>query len=218
MRSQVDMRDWSFAKRALAEIKPTQPKDNHIFWVLVRMPDHSQAWYQLPKDLQFAMHQHEKTHANDWYQILVHSLINVPVSKYDEHGQAQIRVGQVLRVQRRHQRTKHSEQITRSQFVQPEFNRWGMKNISAVVTYLTHDFTPANQAQIKSDVKLINWHWRQHQWTKTLQRGVATSLFGLSLLLLSYFNYIHLLLISLTMGFLIILSLGWFWLTKLKND
>ncbi|UNL61677.1 hypothetical protein [Limosilactobacillus mucosae] len=39
MDHQPDMRDWSFAKRALAEIQQAKRKKWYSFWVQVELPD-----------------------------------------------------------------------------------------------------------------------------------------------------------------------------------
>lgn len=49
MDHQPDMRDWSFAKRALAEIQQAKRKKWYSFWVQVELPDGKNTGINYPK-------------------------------------------------------------------------------------------------------------------------------------------------------------------------
>lgn len=146
---------WSFRKQALYQ--PKHRKSKRIYWIQVCMPDGSQRNYQLPKDLQFAICYHHKL--SEQQQIakdtLVGALINVPVSKYDDHGYAEIKTAKVLKIYR-HKSTWKPEHITRSQFIKPVYNKLGLLRLKTIYTYLRHDFSKHNRHNILfSIVRLV---------------------------------------------------------------
>ena len=56
-KSQIDIRELSFRDRALYELKVAKSKRKHTYyWVQVRLVNGGKKWFQLPKDLQKAMH------------------------------------------------------------------------------------------------------------------------------------------------------------------
>lgn len=58
----TDPRCWSFARRALAEKHKEAKRKPFWFWIEVELPNREKQWYQLPKDLQFAMWQYLSAH------------------------------------------------------------------------------------------------------------------------------------------------------------
>lgn len=211
MDHQPDMRDWSFAKRALAEIQQAKRKKWYSFWVQVELPDGKKHWYQLPRDVQYAMRQHEKKHRQDWFLIIKGALINVPVSAYDEHGNVELMTGVIRRAERRHQHTFDPAQITRSQFVQPRYSWWGISNLKEMIVYLQHDHNQGNREQIKRDVKIINRNWQRARWQAPCRLMLKYSLAVSCLVMLCSWSIVRgLLLVGGLIGLIFSLWLDWY--------
>ena len=90
-KSQIDIRELSFRERALYELKVAKAtKKRTYYWVQVRLANGKKKWFQLPKDLQKAMH-------TSTFELnkkrLVGALINVPISKYKKNGKVKIDCG-----------------------------------------------------------------------------------------------------------------------------
>lgn len=99
-----DPRTWSFAKRALAELKKSNKRKKKKLWrcwVQVQLAGGERHWYQLPKDLQAAVKAERKTHAKNWQAFLQGAVINVPIGEYHE-GEAPITCGLICQVKMRH--------------------------------------------------------------------------------------------------------------------
>lgn len=169
--AKTDTRDWSFAKKALAELKaqPKKKKKHHrrreYYWVHVQFTNGRVANYQLPKDLQGPLDQHRESHPETWKSVLLGALINVPTTKYHD-GQAKIRPAVVQEILILPVGAHDSRWITRSQFVKPNypwrdwlFNRVSMERED---NFLIHDFDRANQQRIKTIVSQYR-HQRVHQ-------------------------------------------------------
>lgn len=142
-----NQQDWTIQQIALFKPKPRHRKT--VWWVTVQMPDKTIRHYQLPKDLQFALklkknYQAQKREAQ---QILVNSLINVPISKYDQQGNVELTCAKILSVCK-HKSTKHPDKITRSQFIKPDYNFFGILKIKHIYTFLRHDFNHENRKRI----------------------------------------------------------------------
>lgn len=175
-----DMRDWSFAKRALYKERPRKKhKAKHqqrrkYYWVQVQFTNGKLENYQLAKDLQKPIDQHRRNHPGEWRDVLLGALINVPISEYRE-GQAKIKPGVVIRIIILPVRTHDPRWITRSQFVKPDYSNWSWffnrVSMKREVNFLTHDFQPANQQRIK----VILDQYRQ-QRVRELRRLVWRSL------------------------------------------
>lgn len=176
MDHQPDMRDWSFAKRALAEIEQAKRKKWYSFWVQVELPNGEKHWYQLPKDVQYAMRQHERKHHQDRFLIIKGALINVPVSAYDEKGDVEIKTGIIRRAEKRHQHTFDPAKISRSQFVQPRYCWWGISNQKEMIIYLQHNHNAANRNEIRQDVRIINHKWQKEHWQQPYQLAIKYGL------------------------------------------
>lgn len=169
--NQPDTRGWSFADRALYELKQEQrpkhkTKHHHQhyenFWVQVMFTGtHQIANYQLPKDLQGPMKQHQKDSQN-FKDVLLGSLINVPITDYRD-GQTKIKPAKVIRILILPVRTHDPRWITRSQFIKPDYPliQWllGTVKLNKEVNFLTHDFQQANQQRITATIK----QYRQEQ-------------------------------------------------------
>ena len=146
---------WSFRKRTL--YKSRNKRKKLIYWIKVQMPDRTTRNYQLPKDVQFAITFHHKLPeqqqiAND---TLIDALINVPVSRYDKSGHVNLQSAKILKVYR-HKSTGHPDQITRSQFIKPSYNKFGLLKLKKIYTYLRHDVSTKNRwAIFFSIVKLV---------------------------------------------------------------
>lgn len=167
----LDTRNWSFAKKALWELKQEKKSQNSqqhsayhhyefYYWVKVRLLSHNKKhkklYYQLPNDLQFAMHQHAHDHPHDNGDLLTGALINVPVSKYHS-GKVKLTVGQIKKVILLPARTHNPRWITRSQFAKIDnpWYRWAFQCVDATKTinFLTHDFSLSNQQRITQAVQ-----------------------------------------------------------------
>lgn len=171
----MDTRDWSFAQRALAEKKQEKTKQHHkhrsreVYWVQVRFTDGHIANYQLPRDLQQALHQHIQKHPHHWQEILLGALINVPVSGYRD-GKAKIKPAVILRILILPVAAHNPRWTARSQFILPVYSWWRWlfypPRLDHENNFLTHDFSAANQQRIKATVddywrQQIRWHWRR---------------------------------------------------------
>lgn len=56
-KSQIDIRELPFRDRALYELKVAEATGKRTYyWVQVRLANGKKRWFQLPKDLQKAMH------------------------------------------------------------------------------------------------------------------------------------------------------------------
>lgn len=159
--AEPDMRDWSFAQAALYELKKQssakkKPRHHHrkeYYWVQVRFTNGKIANYQLPKDLQGPLDHHRADHPNDWKELLVGALINVPTTKYRD-GQTKIRPAEIREILILPVGAHDSRWITRSQFVKPDYS-WGewllnQVSLNRESNFLTHDFSAANQQRIKT--------------------------------------------------------------------
>lgn len=126
------------------------------FWVQVMFPGtHRIANYQLPKDLQEPMRQHQKD-SQHFKDVLLGALINVPVTEY-RNGQAKIKSAEVIHILILPVRTHDSRWITRSQFTKPDYPmiKWvfGTVKFDKEIKFLTHDFQQANQQRIINTVQ-----------------------------------------------------------------
>ncbi|WP_267202395.1 DUF7679 family protein [Limosilactobacillus kribbianus] len=173
----MDTRDWSFAQRALAEKKQDEVKHHHhrrhkpkkVYWVQVRFTDGRIANYQLPRDLQQALHQHIQEHPHHWQEVLLGALINVPVSDYCD-SKAKIKPAVIQRVLILPVAAHNPRWTTRSQFVLPDYSWWRWlfypPRLDHEKNFLTHDFSAANQQRIRATVddyrrQQIRWHWQR---------------------------------------------------------
>lgn len=155
----TDTRDWSFAKRALYELKSqSKPKKKkthqrrEYYWVHVQFTNGRIANYQLPKDLQGPLDQYRKER-RDWKSVLLGALINVPTTKY-QNGRAKICPAIVREILILPVSAHNPRWITRSQFVKSDYS-WGAwlfnrARMEREKSFLTHDFSPANQQRIKA--------------------------------------------------------------------
>lgn len=154
----TDTRDWSFAKRALYELKSqskSKKKKHHrheYYWVQIQFTNSRIANYQLPKDLQEPLDQHRE-HNSDWKSILLGALINVPTTKY-KNGRAKICPAVIREILILPVAAHNPRWTARSQFAKPDyswydwfFNRVGMER---EINFLTHDFDQANQQRIRA--------------------------------------------------------------------
>lgn len=148
-KSQIDIRELSFRDRALYELKVAKSKRKHTYyWVQVRLVNGGKKWFQLPKDLQKAMHT-STFELNE--KRLVGALINVPISKYKENGKVKIDCGIICKLSLRNYHAKKPNKITRSQFKQPK-RRFGFANTSELFGYLKHDYDQENQQRIRQSI------------------------------------------------------------------
>lgn len=164
----MDIRDLSFSQRALYELKQEQKKRyeqkkskyHDFYWVKVKYwnlkGNDKEKWFQLPKDLQVATHQTSFQKNQD---ILLGSLINIPLSKYDTQGTTTITTGLIIGIKRRKQTTGNTQRITRSQFKKIHFllgifptNRKECKR------YLWHDYSQEDVARISKAVDYYSWY------------------------------------------------------------
>lgn len=193
-----DTRDWSFARRALYQVRPNikqKSKQRRFrqkvksYWVQVQFTNGKLENYQLAKDLQEPIDQHRRHHPGEWRDILLGALINVPISEY-HNGQAKIKPGVVVRILILPVRTHDPRWITRSQFVKPDYSNWNWffnrVSMHREINFLTHDFQPANQQRIKA---IIN-QYRQQRVNRIRQQ--ARHYLWLSIL-----------------GILVVIGLGW---------
>ncbi|WP_367342628.1 hypothetical protein [Limosilactobacillus sp.] len=163
-------RSWSFVYRDLARFQQEQQKHKvkhhhrryENFWVQVMFTGtHQIANYQLPKDLQGPMRQHQKDSQN-FKDVLLDSLINVPITEYRD-GQAKIKPARVIRILILPVRTHDPRWIARSQFIKPNYPlfQWllGTVKLDKEVNFLTHDFKRANQQRITATIQ----QYRQEQ-------------------------------------------------------
>lgn len=148
-KSQIDIRELSFRDRALYELKVAKSKRKHTYyWVQVRLVNGGKKWFQLPKDLQKAMHT-STFELNE--KRLVGALINVPVSKYKKNGKVKIDCGIICKLRLRNYHAKKPNKITRSQFKLPN-RRFGFANTSELFGYLKHDYDQENQQRIRQSI------------------------------------------------------------------
>lgn len=185
-----DMRDWSFAKEALYEVRTqSRKKKRHhrrreYYWVQVQFMNGKNANYQLPKDLQNPLDQHRKDHPSTWKDILLGALINVPTTKYRD-GQTKIRPAEIQQILILPVGAHDPRWITRSQFVKPNYSWWAWMfnqvNMNREKNFLTHDFTLANQQRIKT----ILSQYRRQRVQQTRQRFLQWLLMGVGILLIS---------------------------------
>ena len=165
-----DPRTWSFAKRALAELKKPRKRQTKKFWrcwFQVQLADWELRWYQLPKDLQAAIKAERKLHPQTWQNFLQGAVINVPIGEYHD-GKAPITCGLICQVKMRHHQKVPSHDVTRSQFVQPTY-LCGWPRYHQLANYLKHDFSPENQYQIKHDLhRVLKPKW----WLKRKLGGI----------------------------------------------
>lgn len=146
---QIDIRELSFRDRALYELKVAKVTEKRTYyWVQVRLVNGKKKWFQLPKDLQKAMHT-STFELNE--KRLVGALINVPISKYKENGKVKIDCGIICKLSLRNYHAKRPNKITRSQFKQPN-RRFGFANTSELFGYLKHDYDQENQQRIRKSI------------------------------------------------------------------
>lgn len=74
-------------------------------------------------------------------------MINVPISKYKK-GKAKIVTGKVIRLKNKNKRTFNSRYITRSQFLKPTYNKFGLPKYHLLFNYLKHDYDKLNKLRI----------------------------------------------------------------------
>ena len=161
----IDTRNWSFAKRALYELKLQQEKKQRDYqaaakvWVLVKLANQVTKWYQLPKDLQKAIkYELQRTTNFDYKSMLKDAIINVPISKYGKNGRVKISCGRIIAVKLKHQTRVKINCITRSQWIKLKFKFGFLPSYFATINYLRHDYNPANQKRITHDLRRIIWH------------------------------------------------------------
>lgn len=148
-KSQIDIRELSFRDRALYELKVAKATEKRTYyWVQVRLANGKKKWFQLPKDLQKAMHT-STFELNE--KRLIGALINVPISKYKKNGKVKINCGIICKLSLRNYHAKKPNKITRSQFKQPN-RRFGFANTSELFGYLKHDYDQANQERIRQSI------------------------------------------------------------------
>ena len=148
-KSQIDIRELSFRDRALYELKVAKATGKRTYyWVQVRLVNGKKKWFQLPKDLQKAMHT-STFELNE--KRLVGALINIPISKYKKNGKVKIDCGIICKLSLRNYHAKKQNKITRSQFKQPN-RRFGFANTSELFGYLKHDYDQANQERIRQSI------------------------------------------------------------------
>lgn len=159
------LQEMTFRQKALYELRMAKAATRPTFWVKVKPPHGREKWYQLPRDLQRGMWQNAKQHHNNGYRFLLHKLIVIPLSDYDNKGQAKLGVGQVTYVTIRRKHIRNPRWITRSQFKGLEYH--GplklLTNRREVIAYLQHDHSPANKARIKDEVNHYVKRHRQRQ-------------------------------------------------------
>lgn len=157
----------TFRQKVLYELREKKAATRLTFWVKVKPLHGKEKWYQLPRDLQRGMWQNANHHHNNGYQFLLRKLIVIPLSNYDDKGNAKLGVGQVTYVTIRRKHIRDPRWITRSQFKGLEyhgpFNL--LTNRQEVITFLQHDHSPANKARIKNEVNYYVKHHRQHQFS-----------------------------------------------------
>ena len=111
-KSQIDIRELSFRDRALYELKVAKATGKRTYyWVQVRLANGKKKWFQLPKDLQKAMHT-STFELNE--KRLVGALVNVPISKYKKNGKVKIDCGLICKLNLRNYHAKKPNKITRS--------------------------------------------------------------------------------------------------------
>lgn len=148
-KSQIDIRELSFRDRALYELKVAKATGKRTYyWVQVRLVNGKKKWFQLPKDLQKAMHT-STFELNE--KRLVGALINIPISKYKKNGKVKIDCGIICKLSLRNYHAKKPNKITRSQFKQPN-RRFGFANTSELFGYLKHDYDQENQERIRQSI------------------------------------------------------------------
>lgn len=148
-KSQIDIRELSFRDRALYELKVAKATEKRTYyWVQVRLANGKKKWFQLPKDLQKAMHT-STFELNE--KRLIGALINVPISKYKKNGKVKINCGIICKLSLRNYHAKKPNKITRSQFKQPN-RRFGFANTSELFGYLKHDYDQENQQRIRRSI------------------------------------------------------------------
>ena len=167
-----DSRNWSFAKRALAENQMTQKKTEtnqpkkkkknkhrQCYWAIIKLPSGQICKYQLSKDLQYAIHHDTPKKA---IAKLVNSLIVIPLTDYYEHQSgnfADMTVGKILYIVRL-PHTSNSRWITRGQFVHLSKTS---PNIKQIYNYLKHDYDPASQRRIKHAIEILTNQTLDHK-------------------------------------------------------
>lgn len=156
----MDIRNLSFSQRALYELE-LERKEKHkhgkyhdFYWVRVKYCDlkgnERRKWFQLPKDLQVATHQ---TSYSQNRKILMGSLINIPLSKYDAEGKAKITTGLIDGISQREQTTGNTRKIARSQFKKIHyFLGLFPTNRKECKRYLWHDYSQEDVARISKAV------------------------------------------------------------------
>lgn len=148
-KSQIDIRELPFRDRALYELKVAEATGKRTYyWVQVRLTNGKKKWFQLPKDLQKAMHT-STFELNE--KRLVGALINVPISKYKKNGKVKIDCGIICKLRLKNYHAKKPNKITRSQFKQPN-RRFGFANTSELFGYLKHDYDQENQQRIRQSI------------------------------------------------------------------
>ena len=147
--SQPDTRNWSFARRALYELKVPQPPTRWA-WVRVEinLPHRTgvlRNWYQLPKDLQKPIHGEQLT-LQALRQQFLGVMINVPLGPY-QNGYAALTAGKVIDVSFRRRHAKRPERFTRSQFYRFE-PTVPVSDLLNGLRFLQHDFDQTNRRRI----------------------------------------------------------------------
>lgn len=132
-------------------------------WILVKLPNNTKKWYQVPKDVQHAIMIDIKNFNIYPYQTLRHTLVNVPTSKYTrKNGKSNVTIstGYITRVKATTKKTRKSEQISRSQFIKPVYNKYGLPKYKQMITYMRHDYSTKNKLRITYNIlKMTPLKW-----------------------------------------------------------
>lgn len=163
MTNNIDTRNWSFAKRALAELSNQQSaktkkhkKHSKIcYWAIIKMPNNKYCKYQLSKDLQNAF-------KHDGYQkainYIINSLIVIPTTDFYKHDNqktyADMTIGQVVFIVKL-PHISNPRWITRGQFTQPQSLPIDWYEYQRLYNYLKHDYDQESQNRIKNAIKKL---------------------------------------------------------------
>lgn len=127
-------------------------KKRNPIYVLVKLPNGKVEEYLLSKKLEKALYMEWRIYkSRSVFFKLKGDFVNVPVSQYDENGNARIAVGQIIWVG--WSKRNYETLFTRSQFVTKDHLRESMKNC---YRYLRHDYKLASRISIW----LSLFHWK----------------------------------------------------------
>lgn len=147
-------------------------------WILVQLPNKTKKWYQVPKDVQNAIMVDINNFKIYPYQTLRKTLVNVPTSKYTrKSGKTQVTIstGYITRVKTTTKRTKKSENISRSQFIKPVYNNFGIPKYKQMINYMKHDYSKKNKIRIAYHIlKMtpIKWSYIPKKTLNTIKTKV----------------------------------------------